>query len=573
MRRPPSGWWLLAAALLSCRDETKQEVPEDAKAQASASAAGPAPSASGSAAQASAPTPRATCLAGIEALVATFDEPFAVELYATRTLPKLAAAADDVAHLMEGLAANSKGRLTFRTIDTTRDEAAKEAAKKAGLQETPFGEASGPNAESATITQGYFGLVFRYGPEQDAIPVLDANQRAGVEFWVANKMRELRDKADEKSVRIGVVTGKDEIALTEPNLVPDQGGPGPTMQGVLTQALPFYKLETVSLGAEIDPTLSGVIVTQPGKDFSDDELRRLDELVMKGRSLVVVASALNMPAWDPLMRGTLHTHRLEKLLDGYGVELRRELLLDPTNGLRLPFIAASGATEYYTAPGLLQLQRDDRAAATEQVIDAEFGAFFRLDEILFPYASPLVPHPERQPTARLRVVARTSAEAVASGAESVELGLAKPDVPEGARARHAIAIAVEGTLASAFGAGSSAAPARVLVISSAQFFANPFARAGNAPPPPAPRARGDEGLQKIAMVYARSYLTATVLTFKNTLDWMSADERLIACSALVLEPAPARSDAKKTCTKEQMLKLVESGLSVDDALEVCAKQK
>jgi hypothetical protein len=48
---------------------------------------------------------------------------------------------------------------------------------------------------------------------------------------------------------------------------------------------------------------------------------------------------------------------------------------------------------------------------------------------------------------------------------------------------------------------------------------------------------GDAALITIASPYARKYLTTTILAFKNILDWMGADERLIACSAL-LAPSP-----------------------------------
>ena len=50
--------------------------------------------------------------------------------------------------------------------------------------------------EKLGIAQGYMGLVFKYGVEKDVIPVLSPDNNQGLEFWITNKVRELRDKGD-----------------------------------------------------------------------------------------------------------------------------------------------------------------------------------------------------------------------------------------------------------------------------------------------------------------------------------------------------------------------------------------
>ena len=97
----------------------------------------------------------------------------------------------------------------------------------------------------------------------------------------------------------------------------------------------------------------------------------------------------------------------------------------------------------------------------------------------------------------------------------------------------------------------SGGTARVLVISSSQFFANPFARAGNGPDMGQmggmmPGGGGDEMLQQLAMPYAQQILTNTILVFKNTLDWVTGDVDLLAVSAKILqEPGLAYGDVSK----------------------------
>jgi hypothetical protein len=78
----------------------------------------------------------------------------------------------------------------------------------------------------------------------------------------------------------------------------------------------------------------------------------------------------------------------------------------------------------------------------------------------------------------------------------------------------------------------------VLVISSSLFLSNPFAYAGNGPDLGGQFAMfgnvgGDENLLMIAQPYTK-HLTNTILSLKNTLDWMSGDTDLIAASAKLI---------------------------------------
>jgi hypothetical protein len=80
------------------------------------------------------------------------------------------------------------------------------------------------------------------------------------------------------------------------------------------------------------------------------------------------------------------------------------------------------------------------------------------------------------------------------------------------------------------------------VISSSEFITNPFAYAGNGPDLGSQFAMfgnvgGDRQLLMIAGQYANRYLTNTILSIKNTLDWISGDADLLAASAkLISDP-------------------------------------
>jgi gliding motility-associatede transport system auxiliary component len=478
-------------------------------------------------------------------------EQLTVTLYVTRGLPKTTLFVDDLINLMSEYEQASGGKLHYVVIEPKTEEE-KTKAKDAGLQELALGEGS-DTGDQTTIAQGFLGMVFEYGSEKEVIPVLSPDNTTGLEFWITNKIREIRDRAEDNYQKVGVIT-HEGIKLADTTLVPPQGGrPGPSITGVLEQALPFYKIEDVDLAkgdSPIPTELRGVIVLQSDEDWTEKELARIDEFLMLGdKSLLIVAGAVNMKSADAGMKATLDLRGLEQLTNGYGIEMKKDVVVDYKQQMRITLQNQMGRMDVVQAPGVLQIQTEEDADPAEQTLDSAFAGFFRLDELAFPYASTLVGHPDKQPKAEMKVVARSSDKSTAEEGESVDLSLRSDSRPSGEEKRRDIAIVVDGTLQSAFAGkkiegvdaipAESKEPSRVLVIASPQFLTNPFARAGNPPPMP-PQMQmmgmmgGDRFLQQLAWQYARQFLTPTILAFKNLLDWMANDKDLLAASAKLL---------------------------------------
>ncbi|MBX3190444.1 MAG: Gldg family protein [Labilithrix sp.] len=506
---------------------------------------------------------RYTLSAGSGRLLQSMKSDMKVEAYVTKGLPKLDVFVRDLRDLLQQYKESSKGKFDYVIIEA-KDEELKKKAKEAGLQEIQFGEGS-DTEDKAEFAKGYMGLVLNYGAERDTIKVLSPDNSSGMEFWITNKIREVRDRGDGIKHKIGVLTGHDEMKLSEANLVPNNTGQKPTLQGIVTQYFPFYQFVDVDLkngDAEVDESLDGLIVTQPAKEISEKELRRIDAFVMKGKSLAVIASAVNIKASDASMNGSLSTHGLEKLLDGYGVEMRKDVLLEFGRPFRVNVWTQSGPA-VARFPPLLDVHDDFRFTGDEQLLDSGFAAFFRIQQVPFPFASSLVLHRDKQPDVpadKMRIIARSTPKTIRETGDTVDLKPMRQWRPKGEWAQYNLAASVEGKLKSAFPTGDKLgveAPAqasnnaRVLVVSSAQFFANPFARAGNGPDMGQmgmmmPGGGGDEQLQQLAMPYAQQILTNTIVVFKNMLDWVTGDVDLLAVSAKILqEPGLAYGDVSK----------------------------
>ncbi len=497
---------------------------------------------------------RFTLSKGSGNLLKSMKQPLKADVYVTKGLPKLDAYVRDLRDLLQEYKDAGGGKFDYQIIEA-KDEETKKTAKEAGLVEQPFGEAS-DTEDKAAVTQGFMGLVLKYGAEKDAIKFLDPNHADGLEFWITNKIREIRDRGDDVKHKIGVLTGHDEMKLTEANLVPAQMGK-PSMQEIITRNFPFYTLVDVDLkggDGDVDDALDGLIISQPQKDLTEKELRKIDAFVLKGKSLAIFASSVNVKASDATMNATLNAHGLEKLLEGYGIEMKKDVVLDFGRSFRVNMLTQGGVASA-RFPQFMEIQDDTRFTGDEQLLDTAFPGFFRIPTVVVPFASSLTLHGDKQPDAKPRVIARSTPRATLATGDTVDL---KPlqawtsHIKKAQWAQYAVGATLEGTIKSAFADNpeKSAKSARVMVVSSSQFLANPFARAGNGPDMgqfgmQQPMG-GDEQLLQMAGPYASQALTGTILAFKNTLDWLSGDTDLLAVSAKILsEPSLVYGDVSK----------------------------
>ena len=168
-------------------------------------------------------------------------EKIQVDAYVTRGLPKLDAFVRDLRDLLQQYKEKGGGKFDYTIIEPKTEEERKKA-EEAGLQKLQRIEGS-DTEDKAEVAQGYMGLVFTYKAQREKIPVLSPDNNTGLEFWITNKIRELKDAGDKTKHKIGVLTGHDELKLSDTNLVPGGGRQGgPSIQGIIGQYFPFYEI-------------------------------------------------------------------------------------------------------------------------------------------------------------------------------------------------------------------------------------------------------------------------------------------------------------------------------------------
>lgn len=466
----------------------------------------------------------ATCSKGIRHQLASLEQPITVHVYTSGRTPELTREGAKVVEVVRWFERGAGGKVV---VDVTEAKTRAEIRRAKDFGLLPFDPEDMHGVEPDSAGAAVFGVAFECGPESDIIARVDTSEHSGLRGWIANKIREMAARVEGRKWAVGVVSAKGEIKLSEPNLVaarPD--GTRPSMLRILSEALPFYHVEEIDLhGGDtvIRSDLAALVLTQPAVPYTEKELRRIDEAVTRGLPLAVFASAVNVAAGDATMHASLSTWSLEKLLAGYGVEMKREAIFDWGSSMSIPVQLQDGRQIQVPLHGLVL------ARAEGGGIDGASLPFSRLDELAFPFASPLVTHPEKQPDAAMRTLARSTSSASVDASDSLDLSLGAKIEPKGEPGKRTMAVLLHGKIRSAFGGQAPSAPGRVLIVSSSQFLANPLARAGNPVSPAAPPGQDAEDVLAVSQVYAQGYLTATILALKNTLDWMTLEEDLLPC--------------------------------------------
>lgn len=475
------------------------------------------------------------CDDALKRVFAKSPRPITVTAYVSRSLSLLESYADQLRGQLDRINVLAGDRMNLRVVEVT--EADVGAAQKAGCAPEPFEE---PGAEASATVHGYLCVAFDYGTGHDVLKFLPPDRFEGNAFWIANKVQELRVKVDNEKRKIGVLVGHGALKLSDPNLIPAALGKG-TLQQIVEQNFGSIELKDIDLrggDGEIDPSLDGLLVTQPSEDWNEKELRRIDAFVMKGKNLAVFASAVNVKPGEAAMLGELSTHGLEKLTGGYGIEMHKDVVIDFGRPVRVQVPVKKGAPLPVSLPQFISIEPDPMFADDKALIDSTFTPFFKLERLAVPFASSLTVHPEKQPNAKIRIVMRSTNHALAQTASPVDLSAFQEWKPKGEFAQYPIAAVVEGKLNSAFSPDEPAKEgARVFVLSSSQFLANPFARATTAKTPV------DDKLVVLGGFYAKDTMTNTILAFKNTIDWLRNEDDLAKCVLTSVAPEQAPKSA------------------------------
>lgn len=274
-------------------------------------------------------------------------------------LPELPAR---MGELVEDLNGKNYGKLEFTTVDPDKGEAEKAEVKQYGLMKLRW-----PDLEEGKVKagEGVIGLIMEYGGKTAEIPVLNVLRipLLGTGYRLAGMDRIREQIEGNLDSLIGIYENIGYLA--------DHGTLGtfemPGMEDGDESASSFHSLlsgnYTVRDVRMKDGTLldsfNSLVIAGPKEKFTDYELFQLDQLLMKGKNLLLFLDAYReeqLPANLPnrySARGVLAPldTGLEKLVNHYGASVARAFVLDEScYRQRLPARAGGGERALYFAP-------------------------------------------------------------------------------------------------------------------------------------------------------------------------------------------------------------------------------
>ena len=210
-------------------------------------------------------------------------------------------------------------RMTFVKKTPSGEEARADGAKY-GLQTFNWKNKDGSEGV------GIFGLVLEYADSFRVIPLTIQSSIFGyvvsgtddIESNITTTMQGLLSK----STQIGYVTGHGEAELKGEN------GASLHLASIVSD---MYEFKTLNLAEDtVPPNITSMVINGAKTAFTDEELYKIDQFVMKGGNLLIFADPLEMqqgnyyqpPVFTPVTTG------MSRLLDRYGIKPGSDYVFD-----------------------------------------------------------------------------------------------------------------------------------------------------------------------------------------------------------------------------------------------------
>lgn len=447
------------------------------------------------------------------------------------------------------------GKVEVRYVRTDNDER-RRLADNANCPKRPL-QAVNFRDQQATFQEVYRCMTFSYLRSTERIEFVNPGIE-GMEYQITSIIKKMINP--ERS--IGFLTGHDEAT-------PDTAMP--YLSRILQDNHLGYTTRTVDLhgGEDSIPTdIKGLVIVNPTRRIEERELRRINEYLMRGGSVAVFASGVNVTGTDTRPSAARAEHNLDTLLRGYGVTLKNNVILDPRATDAIEEIEQGRVRiRMFAFPAITHDGSNKSTERTFQGLNQAHSSVFRLPGIVMPFVSQLevdsgrycVAESDTDAAERRRcegqnkpmlvTVARTSDASITQQdnfeLDALDLIMRRQTVfgRGGAHGPYTVGLAIAGPLRSAFPDGGSAGgdagaqggsnvpaqatserPARLLVMGSGKMFSI-------------------EQLRAIAI----GGIPTNVEMLLNTFDWLSQDYDLLAVRAKdVSEPELGEvSDNKK----------------------------
>lgn len=278
---------------------------------------------------------------------------------------------DEVGKAFSAANKKFKGRLDFKS-ENPDSETSLALGKKYGIQSVSWKNPDGK------IEYGTIGLVVEYGQKVQLVPLRLTN---AIFQYVVSGLDDLEENIEEcvktvvsKTDVIAYVTGHGEHSLADKN----------DSMYLKTLLADTYDLQEVNLlENEIPISAQSLIVNGPKEKFSDAELYKIDQFVLRGGNAIFFVDSIDeimpygemayysQPEYVPVENG------LEKLFSSYGIKIGKEYVMDEKCFSQLT--QQYGKLDFYYTPLIQKNCLDQKNLISKNLGNIFFPQTFEID--------------------------------------------------------------------------------------------------------------------------------------------------------------------------------------------------
>ncbi len=264
-----------------------------------------------------------------------------------------------------------KGRLDFKS-ENPDSETSLALGKKYGIQSVSWKNSDGK------IEYGTIGLIVEYGSKVQLVPLRLTN---AIFQYVVSGLDDLEENIEEcvktvvsKTDVIAYVTGHGEHSLADKN----------DSMYLKTLLADTYDLQEINLlENEIPISAQSLIVNGPKEKFSDTEIYKIDQFVLRGGNAIFFVDSVDeimpygemayysQPEYVPVENG------LEKLFGSYGIKIGKEYVMDEKCFSQLT--QQYGKLDFYYTPLIQKNCLDQKNLISKNLGNIFFPQTFEID--------------------------------------------------------------------------------------------------------------------------------------------------------------------------------------------------
>lgn len=237
-------------------------------------------------------------------------------------------------------------RLEFQVLNPNASEA-ESLSEKYGIQVIQYED------ENKNLRKAALGLVLENGEKFYQLPLQVVNQGffgysvMGLEA-VDTAITEGLQSLLSNITKVGYITGHGELDI-------DDAEAAGYFQNMISGQ---YELVDIDLNEEVIPAgMNSIIINGPKNDYTEEELYKVDQFIMRGGNVLFFVDGMNMDLNAQYTGGQLFSPNvlnISRLLDSYGVKIENNIVFDTKSAVSQD--REYGKVNVYWAPSLQKKQ-------------------------------------------------------------------------------------------------------------------------------------------------------------------------------------------------------------------------